>query len=177
MPAAPKLSALSFGSWLETRRGERSHEQIAREVRKYVADIGMKVHASAIVKYEQGRIPPWPILYAFSRVYRTTPAAIATRLFGAIKVSGGRDLVRHSAVEGSATEVADVPASDGRAQARILELESQLAGFEDLKAQFGEVQDVARKLWTLTASEEDRKTAGGKAGGGKPAGKTRRRSA
>jgi hypothetical protein len=145
LPAAPQFKAPAFGAWLSDRRGGRSHEQIAVKVRKYVQDFGLQVNRSSILKYEQGRIPPWPVLYAFAEIFEVDAGQLAARLFSAIKSADGRDLLRHASAEGSTPHEggADVPAS---AQ-RIATLEGEVS---TLKARISGVQDAARKLLTLT---------------------------
>lgn len=112
VPAGPKISAPRFGKWIEEQRGDRTYEQVALKVRPLVKSFGLKVNRSAIKKYELGRIPPWPMLYALSEVFGEAPGVVATRLFSAIQVDGGRDLLRHGADQGSAPGGVDVPASD-----------------------------------------------------------------
>lgn len=165
VPAQPKLVAPRFGQWLAEQRGQRTYEQIASRVRKLVTGYGLKVGRSAIVRYEQGRIPPWPILAAFAEVYASTPETLVVRLLRSIRVENGRDLLRHSGdqpfegpIEGGAP---DVPAS---ARARIQELETTLATRE---AQWREVQDVARRLFTIAVGDEGRATARTPAGRGR----------
>jgi hypothetical protein len=173
VPAAPKMTAPRFGAWLKAQRAERSLERIATRVRNIVEDSGLQVDRSSIDKCEKGRIPSWPLLYAFAQVYEVGIAQISSRLLDAIQTHDGRDLIRHKRDQRSAPiGGADVPASVS-VNARVLELESQLREFEDLKARFGEVQDVARRLFAIVApDEEGRATGRGKTGSGRTTGKT-----
>jgi hypothetical protein len=146
LPSAPKLKAPNFGKWLIARRGERSHEQIAAKVRKYVEGFGLSVHRSSIVKYEQGRVPSWPVLYAFARIYDEQPSDIAARLFSAIQIQDGHDLVRHSLDQPSGSPEggsADVVPASSRDRDRISELERQL---DEYKTLVDPLQDVAFRL-------------------------------
>jgi len=161
VPAPPKMTAPRFGAWLASQRGERSFEWVAREVRKWTKDSGLVVNRTAIQKYEQGRIPPWPVLYAFAEVYRVAPGDIATRLMGSVQFQDGRDLLRHAGDQRSGSEGGspDVPASVERA--RIRELESEL---ESLKTRWRDVQDVARTLFTIAVGDQGPAAAARKAG-------------
>lgn len=150
VPSAPQLSAPKFGQWLAEQRGDRSYEAIAVKVRKHVEGMGLKVNRSAIKKYEDGRIPPWPILYAFAVIYDAAPTDVAARLFTAIQLSTGRDLLRHSRDQQSGS-LQGGSADDPASARRIAQLESELA---TLKTQWGDVQDVARALFRLTAPDE-----------------------
>lgn len=159
MPSSPKLVATRFGAWLELQRGKRSLEQIATRVRKYVEDFGLQVHRSAIKNYEQGRIPPWPVLYAFSEIYGVSDAEIAARLFRAVQREDGRDLLRPGADQSSAPHQggADVSASV-KSTARIVELEHQL---KEREALLRDVSDVARAFQQQLADLASRITESG----------------
>lgn len=85
VPKRPTLQAPAFGAWLESMRGEhRSHEQIAQQLRPYVADARLKVDRSSVKKLEEGRVPNWPMIYAISRVHKTPVPDVLLRLAGAL---------------------------------------------------------------------------------------------
>lgn len=150
MPARPVTTAPKFGEWLKLRRGTRSLEQVAIQIRPLVKHTGLKVGSSLIHKVEGGRIPNWPLLLALGRVYNIPTAEIAGRLASAIEIDGSRDLPRHEADQPSdQTEPlrrSDVPAS---AEARIRELELRE---QELLTVIRATQDVAGILTNTLAS-------------------------
>jgi hypothetical protein len=94
VPKRPQVRAPKFGEWLQLQRGDRSLEQIAGKVRRHVELAGLKVNRSLVQKIEQGRVPNWPLLAAFSRVYEVPITETVIRLIGAMEFPGADDLLR-----------------------------------------------------------------------------------
>lgn len=93
MPASPPIAAPAFGAWLESLRGPRSLEQIAKKVRPHVEPIGLKVDQSLIYKIEKGRVPSWPMLGALCRVYGVDIREATHKLIDALQFPGAADLL------------------------------------------------------------------------------------
>jgi len=155
-PKRPPLSAPEFGKWLVSQRRKRSHECIARLVRPLVEHAGLKVNRSQIVKFEEGRIPQWPMLYAFAVVYKETPAAIASRLFSAIEVDN-QLLISRTSTPGSFSDPGGAVDVSDQAR-RIQEMEEQVAMYE---TRLSDVQDLASKLVGIVGGV-DRETGASK---------------
>lgn len=101
-PKSPK-----FGAWLLLRRGKRSLEQIARQVRPLLP--GMKVDQSLIFKIEAGRVPSWPILSALAVVYEVPLAEMSQRLADAITFDGREAIERATAHDRADPAHSEVP--------------------------------------------------------------------
>lgn len=160
VPKRPQISAPKFGAWLQLQRGKkRSLAQVALKIRPLVEGVGLKVSPSLIHKIERGRVPSWPMLAAFSRVYGVPIVEILQRLSDAIEFSGASDLLRHGTETASVLHGGpDVPAFDVAAYARIQQLEQQLS---EREAFIDQTQNAARALWGMylervTAAEEGR---------------------
>lgn len=95
VPNRSAVTAPAFGAWLKAQRGVRSLEAIAIQIRPLVEAAGLKVDQSLIYKFEHGRIPSWPVLAAFSRVYKTSIPEVLSRLASAMEFPGASDLLRH----------------------------------------------------------------------------------
>lgn len=150
--AAPRLIAPAFGKWLAKMNEGRTYEQVAQRVRPLVKDFGMKVNRSLLKKYEDGRIPPWPMIYAFAELHRVRIADITERLYRSIETVDGRDLPCPSIDKGSVPGGADATSSAQRAdvqqRAEIAKLAARIAHYE---ARLAEVRDGARALARLAA--------------------------
>lgn len=94
MPKTAGQSAPAFGAWLKELRGARtwSLEQAAIQVRKHLERTGLTVPRSLIAKIEAGRVPTWPLLLAFSRIYSVPEAETAARLADALTFPGVEQL-------------------------------------------------------------------------------------
>lgn len=99
VPKRPRVSAPKFGKWLELQRGDRSFEQIARKIRPLVERAGLKVEQSNLKKFEQGRIPNWPVLIALAHVYGVPMNDMMQRLGAAIDFPGRRDVAGDTRVQ------------------------------------------------------------------------------
>jgi transcriptional regulator with XRE-family HTH domain len=95
VPKRPVVSSPKFGRWLQLQRGDRSLAQIAQRIRPHVEGIGLKVNPSLIYKFEGGRVPSWPMLAAFARVYGVPIDELLRQLVAAIEFPGASDLLRH----------------------------------------------------------------------------------
>lgn len=93
-------------------------EVVARQIRPLVAAAGLKVDQSVIHKFEHGRIPGWPMLAAFSRVYRVPIEDLLSRLASAMEFPGASDLLRHG---GDAESDPGGNASDARTATRTFD--------------------------------------------------------
>lgn len=88
MPASPKVLSPRFGAWLAAQRGERSLEQIAIKARTLLKATGLAIDQSLIYKIERGRVPSWPLLLAFARIYNVDLGLVLTRLVDALDFPG-----------------------------------------------------------------------------------------
>lgn len=112
VPSAP-ITSPAFGDWLKAQRGDRSHEAMAIALRPHLQAVGLKVHASQIVKLEQGRVPSWPMLIAISQVTHAPIAELAERVASSLELTNtsqntnaqtGRVLLRPSSDVNSAPQ-------------------------------------------------------------------------
>lgn len=152
VPKRPTVRAPKFGQWLELKRGKRSFEQIAQKIRPLVEGVELKVDRSTIKKFEQGRVPSWPMLGAISVVYDVPIEETVERLRLALEFPAARDLLRHvSTVESSPLPGGgDVPASPS-----VRELQDRLAQSErDHAALVAGIRAVAGELTRLLAADE-----------------------
>lgn len=150
VPASPRVVAPKFGEWLKLRRGTRSLEQIALKIRPYVAAMGLTVDRSAIAKYEQGRVPNWPMLGAFSRVYDVAIIETVQRLLDGLEFPAANDLVRHGRT-GQRTPLKGEP--NDPTSDRTPQLEARLAEYERLVP---DIQAMLLRLTKLAAGAEER---------------------
>lgn len=149
-----QVTAPKFGAWLKARREfppadqkPKSLEGLAKRLRPLVAASGLKVTTSTLTKFEQGRVPNWPMLFALSIAYEIPILQMVAQLVGTVEFPGRRDLIGR---EGDQTsnllphqEVADVTAST-----RIRELEGRVSEYE---AALTEINGVASHLARLAA--------------------------
>lgn len=152
VPKRPVVRAPNFGRWLKLKRGDRSFEQIAQKVRPLVEGVELKVDRSAIKKFEEGRVPSWPMLGALSAVYGVPIAETVERLRLALEFPAARDLLRHAGtVESSPLPGGgDVPASPSvrELQDRLDEQEREHAALR------AAVKTIAGDLVRLVAADE-----------------------
>lgn len=92
MPASLKVTSRTFGRWLASQRGDRSLEQIAIKLRALLKPTGLAIDQSLVYKIEHGRVPSWPLLFAFARVYNVEMGELLTRLVGTLEFPGADSL-------------------------------------------------------------------------------------
>lgn len=151
-PTAPK-----FGQWLHMQRGKRSLEQVAISIRPLVAAAGLKVDQSLIYRIEQGRIPNWPILAAFSRVYNIPFPALAAQLADAVEFPGA---VTRSGIAGAENASLNVRSHSQHAEGPSNEdastrvVNSHTAADSEEQRELLEVQQLARLARDLSDLSE-----------------------
>ena len=123
VPKRPTLAAPKFGHWLELRRGGLTLGQVVNKVRPFVRDAGLKVDPSLIHRYEAGRVPNWPMLIAFSRIYGISIEETVLELVRAIEVRPGQRLA-------NTTEIA--VSKEDSAHPHISPDQQQTSGDQDL---------------------------------------------
>ena len=143
VPKRPQITAPKFGEWLELQRNERSFERIAILVRPHVKAVGLKVNASLLHKIEGGRVPSWPLLAAFSKVYEIPMAEITLRLVAALEFNGASDLSDHLLEQQSVSQQLGGTAID-TARTRIRELEDRLKEYDAIII---ELRDISTRLF------------------------------
>src|SRR6185436_9146880 len=146
--AARTVTAPAFGAWLKALRGDRSREQIARQLRPYVKGAGLKLDQSLLSKIEDGRLPSGPILGALSRVYAVPIKETTERLRASIVFPGSDHLFRQAVSDVQEEERPDDAAASPRSldadTARILsELTDACLAFHDLSVT---CQDISTRL-------------------------------
>lgn len=92
VPKRPQITAKRFGAWLERKRGGRSLERIARQVRPLVEPLGLKVGAPLLYKIEHGRVPQWPLVGALAKVYHVPMQELVARLIAGMEFPGSQEL-------------------------------------------------------------------------------------
>jgi hypothetical protein len=164
VPKRPHPTAPDFGAWLLELRADRSAEAVARQIRPLVAKAGLKVDQSLIHKIEGGRIPNWPLLAAFSRVYRVPLLEVVQRLTDSVQFPGASDLFRHgteledrgtpsapaSVVSKERPHVRSSPAAPGALDAAVV-LEELLEAAVAFRALSVQADDWATRLTTFAA--------------------------
>jgi hypothetical protein len=89
---ALEVTAPDFGMWLKTKRGKLSLAQLAMKIRPLVIESGQKVSTSTLKRFEDGRVPNWPILLAYAVVFKTPVSILLTRLARNLEFPGSREL-------------------------------------------------------------------------------------
>ena len=128
------VKAPKFGKYLAAlRTKDRSHERIAQLVRPLVAPAGLKVAPSLILKYEQGRVPNWPMLAALARVYRQDLSDMVIRLARSLEFVGSSDLIGHASTR-SSTPISKGGVDDPATRERLQDLEGKVLYYEEVLA-------------------------------------------
>jgi hypothetical protein len=86
-------------------------------MRPHVAAVGLKVPPSLIVKLEQGRVPNWPLLIAYSKVLDEPLDALVARLVPALSLPTGERLMNDVHDSSAAVPPGPTPASHASSQA------------------------------------------------------------
>lgn len=85
VPKRPHIQAPGFGEWLRERRGERSMEQVAMQLRSHLGVVGMAIDRSLIKKMESGMVPNWPMLGAIAKTFDVPVASVILRVAGELQ--------------------------------------------------------------------------------------------
>jgi hypothetical protein len=145
VPKRPQVSAVKFGEWLELQRGERSLEQIARQVREHVAAVGLKFGPPLLYKIEQGRVPSWPVIGALSLVYKVPLVEMLSRLTDAMTFPNSSVLLCHIGTWQRDSRLLEGE-SAVTAKARIRELQHRAEKAEQERAFYQGIVETAGKL-------------------------------
>lgn len=156
--ASPAKRAQLFGVWLKKQRADKglSHEYIAREMRKLLRAAGYKIPASQIVKFEQGKIPDGPQLYALSRAIKIPFADVNARLCEAI----GVPLATSTVGDITRPPVIQSPEGSLHGRAVLAEMLAELIAFLDANSQRTAAASIRLKDVLERLAKADRQAAG-----------------
>ena len=148
--------AKALGERLTQLRGKRTLQAVANSLH----DKGIEVSKSLLHKYEGGRMPSADVLWGLAEIHQVPFASL-------IDVALGRDLSSHSAGESSAFQPGG--ADDSTAD-RVVELQRELA---QTRKRLRTANDLASRLFTLTARDADGPHAEGQTTPAPPAKRSR----